>query len=76
MLREILDETAERVGKEMSNQPEVEAELRTLLGKVYEQMGNPARAEEMERAALAIHSQKFGMESLETAASLNDLGLD
>jgi len=62
MLREILDETAERVGKEMSHQPEVEAELRTLLGKVYEQMGNPGRAEEMERAALAIHSKKFGPE--------------
>jgi len=75
MLREILDETAERVGREMSHQPEVEAELRTLLGKVYEQMGNPGRAEEMERAALAIQSKKFGPESRETAASLNDLGL-
>src|SRR5258706_3750978 len=75
MLREILDETAERVGKEMSNQPEVEAELRTLLGKVYEQLGNPGRAEEMERVALAIQSKKFGWESRETAASLHDLGL-
>src|SRR5882672_3523644 len=75
MLREILDETAERVGKEMTNQPAVEAELRTVIGKLYEQLGNPGRAEEMERAALAIHRKKFGPESRETAASLNNLGL-
>ncbi len=75
MLREILDETSERVGKEMTNQPMVEAELRTLLGKIYEQIGDLGRAEAMERAALAIHTQKSGADSLETAASLNDLGL-
>src|SRR5882724_10586073 len=33
-LREILDQTAERVGKEMTNQPAVEAELRVLIGRL------------------------------------------
>ena len=32
MLREILDRTAERVGKDLTNQPAVEAELRDTLG--------------------------------------------
>ena len=35
MLREILDKTAERVGKDLKDQPEVEAELRTTVGQVY-----------------------------------------
>jgi len=76
MLREILDQTAERVGKEMANQPAVEAELRSLIGKLYEQLGNPGQAEGMERGALAIRRRQFGPESREAAASLNDLGLE
>jgi serine/threonine protein kinase/Tfp pilus assembly protein PilF len=75
MLREILDQTAERVGKEMTNQPEVEAELRNLIGTLYRQIGHFDQAEEMHRAALAIRRKVFGPESPETAASLNDLGL-
>ena len=53
MLREILDRTAERVGKEMTNQPAVEAELRSLIGTLYQEIGNYDRAEEMHRAALS-----------------------
>ncbi|HXU78823.1 MAG TPA: serine/threonine-protein kinase [Methylomirabilota bacterium] len=75
MLREILDETAERVGREMTNQPEVEADLRSLIASLYEQIGNSPQAEEMARRALAIRQKKFGAESLEAAASLNLLGL-
>ena len=75
MLREILDQTAERVGKEMTNQSAVEAELRALIGTLYRQIGNFDRAEEMDRAALAINRKLFGSESPEAAASLNELGL-
>jgi tetratricopeptide (TPR) repeat protein len=76
MLREILDQTAERVGMEMANQPEVEAELSSLIGKLYEQIGNYGRAEEMERAALAINRRYFGAKSRQAATSLNDLALE
>jgi tetratricopeptide (TPR) repeat protein len=75
MLREILNRTAERVGKEMTNQPAVEAELRNLIGRLYLQIGNYDRAEEMHRAALVICRKLFGSESPQAAASLNDLGL-
>jgi len=74
-LRAILDQTAEHVGKEMTNQPAVEAELRTLIGRLYREIGNFDRAEEMHRAALAIDRKLFGPDSPEAAASLNDLGL-
>src|SRR6185503_9339 len=35
LLREILDKTADRVGKDLANQPEVEAELCVTLGYTY-----------------------------------------
>ncbi len=76
MLREILDQTAERVGKEMTNQPEVEAELSSLIGKLYEQIGNYGRAEDMERLALANNRRYFGEKSRQAATSLNDLALE
>lgn len=75
MLREIVDRTAERAGKEMTNQPAVEAELRALIGNLYQEIGSYDRAEEMHRAALAIRKKLFGPESSEVSASLNDLGL-
>jgi eukaryotic-like serine/threonine-protein kinase len=75
ILREILDRTAERVGRQMTNQPAVEAELRSLIGTVYRRIGNNDRAEEMYRGALAINLKQFGPQSPEVAASLNDLGL-
>ncbi len=60
----------------MTNQPAVEAELRSLLGKLYEQIGNYRRAEEMERDAVAINRQYYGVESRQAATSLNDLALE
>jgi tetratricopeptide (TPR) repeat protein len=75
MLHEILDQTAENVGTEMTNQPAVEAELRSLIGKMYFEIGNYDQAEKMQNTALVIDRKLFGPESLEAAASLNDLGL-
>ncbi len=75
LLREILDRTAERVGQEMTNQPAVEAELRSLIGRLYFEIGIYDQAETMHRAALAIHRKLFDPESREVAASLNGLGL-
>ena len=75
MLREILNRTADRVGKEMTNQPSVQAELFGLLGTLYQEIGRYDRAEEMHRQALGIRQKLFGRESPEFAKSLDDLGL-
>jgi serine/threonine protein kinase len=75
VVRQILDQTDERLGKEMTNQPEIRAELGTMIGRLYRQIGNFDKAEEMERAALAVRRERFGPESHEAAATLNELGL-
>jgi tetratricopeptide (TPR) repeat protein len=75
MLRGILDRTAESVGNEVTNQPAVETEIRSLLGKLYLEIGNYDQAEKMYRVALAINRRLFNPESREVAASLNNLGV-
>jgi tetratricopeptide (TPR) repeat protein/tRNA A-37 threonylcarbamoyl transferase component Bud32 len=57
LLKEILDQTAERLGTDLKGQPEVEAELRTTIGMVYEEMDDYVSAEEMLRAALKIRRE-------------------
>jgi tetratricopeptide (TPR) repeat protein len=74
LLRGILDRTAERIGKEMTNQPTVEAELRGVIGRLYFEIGNYDPAERMHRAALELHQKQFGRKSREVATTLNDLG--
>ena len=76
MLREILDQTAARLGPELSNLPEDEAELRNYIGKLYEEIGEAGKGEEMTRKALEIRRKRFGADSLEAAESLNLLGLE
>ena len=72
VLREILDETAAGVTKDLTAQPEVEAELRGTLGSVYEDVGDYDKAESMDRAALALR-RKSSPESLKVADCLNNL---
>ena len=72
MLREVLDKTAERVGRDLTNQPQVEAELRTTIGEVYWLLGDYQKANFMHTEALAIR-RKNGSEPLEVATSLDDL---
>jgi len=74
LLREVLDQTADRVG-EMTNQPAVEAELSDLIGTLYSEVGNYRRAEDMLNSAVAIRRRVLGPESADTATSLNNLGL-
>ena len=73
MLREILDKTAERVGKDLKDSPEVEAELRTTLGEVYEALGQYTKTEEMHRAALALRRALWGNMNTSVADSLENL---
>lgn len=76
MLREILDKTAERVGTDLKRQPEVEAELRTTLGEVYQALGQYDQAESMYRTALTLRRSVFGNMQTNVADSLDNLGYE
>jgi serine/threonine protein kinase len=73
MLREILDKTAQQIGEKMDSQPPIEAQMRSLIGRLYFEIGEYTQAEAMHRAAVAILRTLPG-EQGELAAALNDLG--
>jgi serine/threonine protein kinase/tetratricopeptide (TPR) repeat protein len=75
MLQEILDKTAERIGKDLKNQPGVEAELRNTIGQVYLALGGYEKAGAMHREALAMRRKLLGKEHVDVAESLNNLAV-
>jgi eukaryotic-like serine/threonine-protein kinase len=74
MLREIMDKTADRVGKELTRQPEVEAELRNIVAGVYNQLGLAKPAEEMARESLRVARAHLGEKHLAVAEALYRIG--
>jgi eukaryotic-like serine/threonine-protein kinase len=74
MLREIVDKTGDRVGRDLKDQPEVEAELRLTLGEVYSDLGDNEKAEAMCRQALEIRKRVLGKEHADTAEAMRMLG--
>src|SRR6185503_3634609 len=75
MLREILDQTAERVGKDLANQPEVEVELCLTLAATYHDLGLNKEMEGMARHSLQLARSKLGEENESVAKSLITLGV-
>ncbi|MEX1310781.1 MAG: serine/threonine-protein kinase [Candidatus Sulfomarinibacteraceae bacterium] len=75
MLREILDDTAERIGSELREQPEVEAQVRIVLGTTYRDLGELEEAETQHRRALEISRRTLGDDHRETLIAMNNLGL-
>jgi serine/threonine protein kinase/tetratricopeptide (TPR) repeat protein len=74
ILREILDNTAAHVGKDFTNQPEVEVELRAILAESYLSIGFPHQAESVAREGLQRAQALYGEQNLVTARLLVDLG--
>ena len=75
MLREILDKTAERLGKDLKDQPAVESDLRSIIGQVYGQLGEYEKAAAMHREALAMQKAALGNEHPDVAESLDALAI-
>jgi serine/threonine protein kinase/tetratricopeptide (TPR) repeat protein len=74
MLREILDKTAERIGTDLKDQPEVEIELRLTLAQVYNELQLYEKMEETAREALRLARAHFGEENLVVADALGWIG--
>ena len=74
LLRGILNQTANRVGTELTTQPAVQAELSSLIGEIDFEIGNFDHAKQMDEAALALDRKLYGDNSFQTAGVLTDLG--
>jgi tetratricopeptide (TPR) repeat protein len=72
--RELLDQGAERIGRELADQPEARARLMNTMGKVYTSLGLYERAMPLLKDALRTRKRLFGDDSLAAAESLNELG--
>ncbi len=74
LLREILDKTAERVSTDLTNQPEVAADLRETLGVVYCDIGLYPNAQAMLEESLRLRKKLHGDHHLSVASVLHNLG--
>ncbi len=76
MLLDILDATVARLDTELKQQPEVEAGLRSIIGRVYRELARDDKAEPVFRRELELRKQIHGAEHLDVAIALDDLGLE
>ena len=74
LLREILDKTVERIGKDLTNQPEVEVELCLTLAETYHDLGLYKEIEGLARHSLQLARARLGEENQSVADSLVWLG--
>ena len=74
LLREILEKTAGRIASEFKNQPELQAELHSVLADVYNDLGLYPLAEARLRASIALREPLFGPDDAEMATLFSALG--
>ena len=74
LMRGILDKTATRVGDELAEQPEIEAEIRTHLGETYLQLRDFDRAEENLVRARDLYRSLANGDDRDVATSLGNFG--
>ena len=72
--RGLLDASAERVQKELVDLPEAQAEIFTVIGRMYRRLGMYDRAQLLLERALTAGRAAFGPDHASVAQTLNDLG--
>jgi serine/threonine protein kinase/Tfp pilus assembly protein PilF len=73
-VRGLLDEGATRIESELDGQPELQAEMLTVIGRVYQRLGVLDQAQALLERGLAVARRAFGPEDEHVAETLNDLG--
>ena len=74
LLREIVDQTASRIDKDLIDQPEVQVDLYITLGKVYFALQHYKEMEANARRTLQLARATYGEENRATADALVQLG--
>ncbi len=75
VLRKTLERVESRLATDLANQPETEAELRTVLGDAYRSLSQPERAEQLYRKAIALTKTAAGSSAAQSPALFNRLSL-
>jgi eukaryotic-like serine/threonine-protein kinase len=71
---ELLDSGVVRVDRELGDEPELQAEMLTVLGSIYRELAVLPRADTLLRRAVALREQLYGPDSERVVDSLNQLG--
>ena len=71
--REILDQGATRISRELAGEPDVQAAVMDAIGEVNLGLGRYGAAEPLLKRSLALRRRVFGTDSLEVADSLEHL---
>jgi serine/threonine protein kinase len=72
--REILDAGAERIDRELKDQPKTRARLLGTMGETFVSLGLAKRADELLQGSLRANADSFGPDSVEYAGALVALG--
>ena len=74
-LRGVLDAGSDQVQKELSAEPELQADMLTVLGRMYRRLGVFDKAQPLLEQALASGRAAYGPEHVDIAQTLHDLGV-
>ena len=74
-VRGLLDAGAARIQKDLGGQPEVKAQMLSVVGRTYQRLGEAGKARPLLEEALALRRRVLGPDRAEVAESLNDLGV-
>ena len=73
-VRSLLDAGADQVQRDLVGQPEAQAEILTVMGRLYRRFGAYEKAQRLLEQALVSGRAAFGAEHVRVAETLNDLG--
>ena len=73
-VRALLDTGANQVQLDMIDQPELQAEMLTMMGRTYERLGEHEKARQLLEQALVSGRKAFGPEHVRVAQTLDYLG--
>ena len=73
---DVIQKASVKLQSELINHPQIEAEIRTMLGSTYQNLGIYDSAETELTKALDLNIKIYGDQSKETAMSLKNIGID
>ncbi len=73
--REILDKASQNIDNSLTQDPELQAQMAQTMGTVYDSLGLYARAENLDRNALAIRTRVLGPGHPDTIDSMSQLAV-